>query len=143
LDAVTQVPGASGAAAAPAHVVLLSDGANTVGRPLRAGVEEAKAAGVPVSTIAYGTAAGVVQVGRELIQVPVDGPALADLADQTGGQSYSAVSGDELSDVYADIGSVIGTTTERREVGATLAGLALVLAVGAGVTASALTPRLT
>ncbi|MDT7570597.1 MAG: Ca-activated chloride channel [Actinomycetota bacterium] len=143
LDAVTQVPGASTAVAAPAHIVLLSDGANTVGRPLQAGIDEARAAGVPVSTIAYGTAAGVVQVGRELVQVPVDGPALADLADQTGGRGYSAESGDELKDVYADIGSAIGTTTERREVGATVAGIALLLAVGAAASATALTPRLT
>jgi Ca-activated chloride channel family protein len=143
LEAVAQVPGATTAAAAPAHIVLLSDGANTVGRPLQAGIDEARAAGVPVSTIAYGTASGQVRVGNEIIQVPVDGPALADLANQTGGQGYSAQSGDELANVYADIGSSIGTTTERREVGAGVAGIALVLAVGAGAAALVLTPRLT
>ena len=142
LEAVTQVAGANSSLAAPAHVVLLSDGANTVGRPVPAAVEQARAAGVPVSTIAYGTQSGVVQVGRELVQVPVDSPALAALAEQTGGSSYSAASGDELEHVYADIGSSIGTTTERREVGAGVAGIALLLAVGAAAAAATLSPRL-
>jgi Ca-activated chloride channel family protein len=99
LEAVAEVPGAGETDAAPAHIVLLSDGANTVGSPLSAAVQQARAAGVPVSTIAYGTAQGVVQVGRELVQVPVDAPALAELAQQTTGQAYEAASGDELDDV--------------------------------------------
>ena len=125
----------------PAHVVLLSDGANTVGRPVGAAAEDAVAAGVPVSTIAYGTQEGEVQVERQRIRVPVDAPALAALAEDTGGTAYEAASGDELADVYADIGSTVGTTTESREVSAGVAGLALLSAVGAGAAALAWSPR--
>jgi Ca-activated chloride channel family protein len=133
----------AGNAAAPAHIVLLSDGGNTVGRPIAAGIEQARAAGIPVSTIAYGTADGTVQVGRELVSVPVDGPALADLAQETGGHSYKAASGDELQAVYADIGSSVGSDTVRREVSSKVAGIALALVVAAGASAVVLSPRLT
>ena len=142
LEAVKLVPGATEADAAPAHIVLLSDGANTVGSPLSTAVAQATAAGIPVSTIAYGTQNGVVTVGREVIPVPVDGPALAALAQQTGGNDYAAASGNELESVYADIGSSVGSTKQRREVSAGIAGVALVLAVAAAGSAAALTPRL-
>jgi Ca-activated chloride channel family protein len=125
----------------PAHVVLLSDGANTVGRSVGAAVQDAVAAGVPVSTIAYGTQQGEVRIEQQRIRVPVDAPALAGLAEDTGGQAYQAASGDELEDVYADIGSTVGTTTETREVSAGVAGLALLSAVGAGAAALAWSPR--
>jgi Ca-activated chloride channel family protein len=125
----------------PAHVVLLSDGANTAGRPVAEAVEQAQLAGVPVSTIAYGTQAGEVHIDGERIRVPVDAQALAELAADTSGTAYEASSGDELEDVYADIGSAIGTTTESREVGAAVAGLALVAVVGAAAASFVWSPR--
>jgi Ca-activated chloride channel family protein len=140
LDAVAEVAGTGDNA--PAHIVLLSDGANTVGRPLSQAIAQAQQAGVPVSTIAYGTAQGVVQIGNQYINVPVDATALADLAESTGGRSYTAVSGDQLKGVYQDIGSSVGTKTERHEVSGGVAGIALALAVAAGVSAFALSPRL-
>ena len=132
---------AAGGADVPAHVVLLSDGANTTGRSVGAAVQDAVAAGIPVSTIAYGTPEGEVQVEQRRIRVPVDAPALAELADGTGGTAYEAASGDELEDVYDDIGSAVGTSTESREVSAGVAGLALLSAVGAGAAALAWSPR--
>jgi Ca-activated chloride channel family protein len=142
LTAVAAVPGATSETdATPAHVVLLSDGANTVGRPVAAAVEEAVAAGVPVSTIAYGTRQGEVLIEQRRIRVPVDAPALAELAADTDGTAYEAASGDELQAVYADIGSAIGTTTESREIGAGAAGLALLATVAAGAAALAWSPR--
>ena len=140
LEAIAEVAGTGDNA--PAHIVLLSDGANTVGRPISAAVEQARAAGVPVSTIAYGTPDGVVQVGLQLIRVPVDAAALAGLAEQTGGRSYAAQNGDELKGVYDDIGSSVGTKTERHEVSGGVAGVALLLAVGAAASAVLLSPRL-
>lgn len=133
---------AGSSVAAPARIVLLSDGANTAGRPVSTAVEQAAAAGVPVSTIAYGTQDGVVTVQGQLIPVPVDAPALADLAAGTGGAAYSAESGEELAGVYADIGAQVGTTQERRDVSARLAGVALVAALGACTAALLWSPRL-
>jgi len=142
LDAVHALPGAQGAMAVPAHIVLLSDGANTVGSPVSEAERQALSAGIPVSTIAYGTQNGIVTLGRESIRVPVDSPALADIAQQTKGKSYAAATGGELEDVYRSIGRSVGTTTEHREVSGGAAGLALLLTFGAAASAAALTPRL-
>ncbi|NHC46152.1 VWA domain-containing protein [Motilibacter aurantiacus] len=141
LDAVAGVPGAAGQSAAPARLVLLSDGANTTGRSLVEAAEQAKAAGVPVSTIAYGTESGVVSTAQGVVNVPVDAPSLAALAQETGGQAYEAASGSELQGVYADIGSQVGYTTERRGVAAGVAGLGLLAAVAAAGSALAWSPR--
>jgi Ca-activated chloride channel family protein len=141
LDAVRAVPGANDATPPPARVVLLSDGGNTVGRSLAEAAAAAQAAGVPISTIAYGTPNGRVVVQGQSVPVPVDAPALATLAEASGGQSYTAESGEELNGVYADIGSQVGYTTERREVTAAVAGLGLLAAAAAAVTALLWTSR--
>lgn len=133
LQAVRTVPGEPGQAPPPARIVLLSDGTNTVGRSLPLAAEAAREAGVPVSTIAYGTAEGTVEVQGQEIPVPVDGPALERFARATGGTSFAAESGNELTDVYDDIGSQVGTTTERREVTAAVTGVGLGLALLAAV----------
>ncbi|MCU1693220.1 MAG: von Willebrand factor [Frankiales bacterium] len=142
LEALRTLPGEPGLPPPPARVVLLSDGANTQGRPVAAAVELAEEAEVPVSTIAYGTQDGVVEVQGERIPVPVDGPALARLADATGGQAYEAESGDELERVYEDIGSSVGTTIEKTEVTDLLTGLGLLLGLAAAATALFWSPRL-
>ena len=142
LAALASVPGEQGQEAPPARVVLLSDGANTQGRPIEAGVRLAQEVGVPVSTIAYGTPDGVVEVEGQRIRVPVDGPALRELAEETDGQAYEAESGDELERVYEDIGSSVGTTTERQEVTDRFVGLGLLLALGAAATALLWSPRM-
>lgn len=111
----------------PARIVLLSDGSNTKGREPAEAAVAATEAGVPVSTIAYGTAAGVIENQGRTIPVPVDEETLAELADTTGGQAYTAASGDELTAVYEDIGSSIGWRTEPRELTPYLAAFALLL----------------
>jgi Ca-activated chloride channel family protein len=131
LDAVASVPTEVGAEAPPARIVLLSDGTNTSGRSLPAAAEAAREAGVPVSTIAYGTPDGTVEVRGDLISVPVDAPALAELAEATDGSAFTAESGEELRSVYEDIGGQVGTTSETREVTARVAGVALALGVAA------------
>ena len=68
--------------------MLLSDGTNTVGRPDTQAVDAAKAAGVPVSTIAFGTDYGTLDLDGETVPVPVDRATLKQIADDTGG-SYS------------------------------------------------------
>ena len=118
----------------PARIVLLSDGANTAGGPLDAAARAAEQAGVPVSTIAYGTPDGTVTANGRPQRVPVDAPALAELAAGSGGQAYTAATGDELDEVYRDIGSSIGYRTEQREVTGWMLGGALLAALGAGIT---------
>jgi Ca-activated chloride channel family protein len=134
LNAIANVPGGDAAKPPPARVVLLSDGGNTIGRSLDEAAAAANELKVPVSTIAYGTASGTVRVQNQIVPVPVDAPSLAALAQATGGQSYTAKSGEELNGVYSDIGSQVGYTTQRKEVTATLTGLGLLAAVGAAVT---------
>ena len=141
VNAIRNVPGGDGAKPPPARIVLLSDGGNTIGRSLADAATEANALGVPVSTIAYGTPQGYVQVQGQIVPVPVDAPSLAALAEATGGQSYTAKSGEELNGVYADIGTQVGFTTERKEVTATLTGLGLLAAVAAAVTSLLWTAR--
>ena len=131
LDAVASVAVEPGGEPPPARIVLLSDGTSTAGRPLAYAAEQALSAGVPVSTIAYGTPDGTVRVGGELIPVPVDADALERLAGTTDGTAFTAESGEELTEVYQDIGGQVGTTTEVREITARVAGIALALTVAA------------
>ncbi len=100
----------------PARIVLLSDGQTTVGREDTQAIDAAKAAGVPVSTIAFGTDYGTLDLDGEIVPVPVDRAALEAIADQTGGSYSQAVSAAELEQVYADLGSQIGYTTEPQDI---------------------------
>ena len=95
-----------------------------------------------MSTIAYGTPDGTVTVQRRTVPVPVDAETLAHLAEATGGQAYAAESSDELDQVYADISQQVGTTTERREISAGVAGLALLAGLAAAAAALAWSPRM-
>ncbi|GAB2683713.1 VWA domain-containing protein [Kribbella swartbergensis] len=113
----------------PARIVLLSDGANTSGRPIDEAVEAATQAAVPVSTIAFGTPDGTVDIDGRTIPVPADTEALERLADATSGSAYSAESDEELRNVYSDLQSSIGWTTEPREITNLVAGIALVAAL--------------
>ena len=126
----------------PARIVLLSDGANTSGGPLAAAAQAAGAAGVPVSTIAYGTPDGTLFSGGQIQRVPVDAQALAELAQTSGGQSYTAATGEELDEVYRDIGSSIGYRTEDRDVTGWVLGGSLLAALAAGATSVAWFSRL-
>lgn len=142
LEAVRSVQGADGETAPPARIVLLTDGTNTVGRPVSDAATAARNAGVPVSTISFGTTDGLVEVEGQLVPVPVDAEAMEALALDTGGSAFTAQSGDELTEVYDDIGEQVGTTTERREVSDSWAGLGLVLALAAGAASLAWGTRL-
>jgi Ca-activated chloride channel family protein len=102
----------------PARIVLLSDGQTTVGREDTQAIDAARAAGVPVSTIAFGTDYGTLDLDGEIVPVPVDRAALEEIADQTGGSYSEAASAAELEQVYADLGSQIGYSTEPKDVSA-------------------------
>ncbi|MET7330074.1 VWA domain-containing protein [Nonomuraea sp. NPDC005650] len=118
----------------PAHIVLLSDGSNTTGRTVGDAAAAASSRGVPVTTIAYGTADGTIDISGREIPVPVDGPALRGLAEAAGGGFYEAASGDELQAVYEDIGTSVGYRTERQEVWMWFVAAGMAFALIAAVT---------
>jgi Ca-activated chloride channel family protein len=100
----------------PARVVLLSDGFNTVGRSDTQAIDAANSAHVPVSTIAFGTDYGTLDLDGETVPVPVDRPTLKKIADDTGGSFSAAASASQLQQAYANLGSQIGYTTEPKDI---------------------------
>jgi Ca-activated chloride channel family protein len=142
LEAIAAVPSDGAQGPPPARIVLLSDGYRTYGRPIGEAAAAATAADVPVTTIAFGTDAGVVDIGGQLQRVPVDRPALAELAETTGGFFYEAASAAELKQVYQDMGSSIGYRLVPRDISQWFAALALLLALAAGALSLLWTSRL-
>jgi Ca-activated chloride channel family protein len=134
LDALTQDAGLTtrGTARAPKYpklshsaVVLLSDGSTNSGRPDSRAAAAAHAAGVPVSTIAFGTDHGVID-GQTA--VPVDNETLASIAQRTDGQFFRAENRPELTSVFDSLGFRLAYRTEARPVTEWFVGAALVLA---------------
>ncbi|HEX5823750.1 MAG TPA: VWA domain-containing protein [Candidatus Limnocylindrales bacterium] len=141
-------PAPSGSAAPGASsqpvvaTVLLSDGANSTGQlePVPA-AELAATLGVPVYTIALGTADGVVEVQDDqgiphILNVPPDTDTLAAIAETTGGRFFEAPTAQDLAQIYQSLGSRIGYTNEEQEVTQWFAAAGLLLVVtGAGLAA--------
>ncbi|MBI2706188.1 MAG: VWA domain-containing protein [Actinobacteria bacterium] len=129
LDAIAAVPPDDAGTAAPARIVLLSDGKTTVGRPNEVGAKAAKDLNIAVSTIAFGTDEGTIRIPQEnaSVNVPVDGEALQQIADTTGGKFFNAATADQLKSVYEDIGSSVGYTTEMRSIAGWFIGAALLI----------------
>jgi Ca-activated chloride channel family protein len=131
LDAIASVPSDGASGAPPARIVLLSDGYRTFGRSIEDAAAAASSANVPVSTIAFGTDEGTVEINGSLQRVPVDRPALEQLAESTKGFFYEAASAEALKKVYQDMGSSIGFRTKAREIGQWFVGIGLLFALAA------------
>jgi Ca-activated chloride channel family protein len=119
--------------AAPATVLLLSDGAQTTGglTPVAAAIF-ARRQGVPVNTVALGMRDAVVEVPlagglAERVTVPPDPRTLRTIAQRTGGRFYEALDAEGLKEVYAELGSRLGRRDERTEITAAFAGGGAVL----------------
>jgi Ca-activated chloride channel family protein len=127
----------------PSAIVLLSDGASTKGVDPLAAAQAAAKLKIPVYTVTLGTAAGTITVPRSEANpaagtitkpVPPDEASLRQIAQASGGKSYSAESADDLSDVYQRLGSQLGTKKEPRQITAGFAGAGLaLLALGAAL----------
>jgi len=98
----------------PARIVLLSDGdENVPGDPSNprgayTAARYAKDQGVPISTIAFGTADGYVDVNDERLPVPVGKETMTKIAELSGGQTYSATNVDQLNQSYESVQRQIG-----------------------------------
>ncbi|RAV15768.1 hypothetical protein DQP55_06365 [Mycolicibacterium sp. GF69] len=105
----------------PAHIVLFSDGKETVpnnpDNPKGAftAARAAKDQGVPISTISFGTPNGSVEVDNERVPVPVDDEGMKKIAQLSGGEAYTASNLDELNKVYDTLQDQIGYETVRGE----------------------------
>jgi Ca-activated chloride channel homolog len=122
--------------------VLLSDGSNSTGAlEPDAAAREAASIGMPVYTIALGTADGVVTVQDEFgishtVEVPPDTDTLAAIAETTGARSFQAPSASDLQQIYESLGSRVGTREEPQEVTQWFAAAGLALMVGGAALAA-------
>jgi Ca-activated chloride channel homolog len=126
-----------GSTGPPAVTLLLSDGANMAGVDPLGQAERARELGVPVYTIALGTADGVLPRrdsfgGLRLQPVPPDPDTLARIAETTNARFFQAPTSRNLNEVYESLGSHIGFRTEEREITVAFAAAALVLLAAAG-----------
>ncbi|KJK48875.1 hypothetical protein UK23_15815 [Lentzea aerocolonigenes] len=93
----------------PARIVLMTDGKETVGtRKAFDAAEDAKKAGIPISTISFGTEDGVVDIEGRSQSVPVDDDSMKEIAKLSGGEFFKAASAEELRRVYDTLGEQIG-----------------------------------
>ncbi|HEX6346849.1 VWA domain-containing protein [Umezawaea sp.] len=93
----------------PARIVLMTDGKETVGtRKAFDAAEDAKTAGIPISTISFGTEEGVVEIEGRRQDVPVDDDSMKEIAKLSGGEFFKAASAEELRRVYDTLGEQIG-----------------------------------
>ena len=146
----------------PVSILFLSDGHQTRGllQPLE-GADRAKAAGIPVYTIALGTPNGVLTrppggfgggggggfgpgqgFGPAQIPVPPDPDTLRQIAQTTGGKFFDARSAQALESAYSHLGSVVARMNGKREATNEFLGLAAILLVAAGAFSALVAPRL-
>jgi Ca-activated chloride channel family protein len=149
VQAITSVPVGKGDQKAPGAIVLMSDGSPTIGEngmspsdSVSTEAAGAKASGVKINTIAFGTSNGTVTIQGELIPVPADPAAMAQIASATGGKTFTAQSADQLKSVYNEIGRVVGYNVQHRDITAWFIGAALALMVAAAAAALTWNQRL-
>jgi Ca-activated chloride channel family protein len=138
-------------------ILFLSDGHQTRGfLPPLAGANKAKAAGIPVYTVALGTTGqttmrgfpgggpqgGGFSFGFGMRGLAPDPRTLRAIAERTGGKFYRAKTAGAVEDAYSQLGSRAGRRSGNVEVTSWfLIGAALLL-VGAGALSTFWSPRL-
>jgi Ca-activated chloride channel homolog len=124
-----------GSKSPPAQIVLLSDGTSNTGKKPLDAAQDAVKQKVPVATIAFGTPSGTVDLPGEGVQpVPADRTTLHRLADATHGSFHTAVSEQELSTIYKDLGSQIGYQTVHRDISWRFLALGVLIGMVAAAT---------
>jgi Ca-activated chloride channel family protein len=135
-------------------ILFLSDGAQTRGdlEPL-AGADLAKAAGIPVYTVALGTPGGTLDFGGSYpggpppfggrrVPVPPDPDTLRAIANRTGGEFFAAQSAKSLQSAYGKLGSSLGRKPGKSEITYVFLLGAAILLVAAGLLSALWSPRL-
>jgi Ca-activated chloride channel family protein len=135
-------------------ILFLSDGAQTRGdlEPL-AGADLAKAAGIPVYTVALGTPGGTLDFGGgypggpppfggRRVPVPPDPDTLRAIANRTGGEFFAAQSAKSLQSAYGKLGSSLGRKPGKSEITYVFLLGAAILLVAAGLLSALWSPRL-
>jgi Ca-activated chloride channel family protein len=113
-------------------IILLSDGARTVGRNPIPVAQQAAKLKIPIFTVALGTEDAVVPnpdpFGPPLPATP-DPATMRQIARITHARSFSAGDANRLGSIYTSLGSSLGSKTEKREltIGFGIAGLVLLL----------------
>ncbi len=140
-------PGAKQEKQPPAAILLLSDGAQTVGllSPLQ-GAQRAKSFKIPVYTVALGTPEGLIEINRfgvtRVIPVPPDAATLRQIAATTGGKAYEAESVEGLNQAYERLGSLVSKVEREQEVTVAFLAAGLVLLLAAAAVGALTFPRL-
>jgi len=123
-------------------VLVISDGTRDGGRtPPKAAARQARAAGIPISTVLVGTANGIVTnrlVGgyQEEIRVPPSPGTLQQIAKLSGGRFFRATTSAALTDVYKKLSTRIGHKTQSRQITDLFgAGAAVLLLTGGALSA--------
>jgi Ca-activated chloride channel family protein len=136
-------------------ILFLSDGAQTRGdlEPL-AGADLAKAAGIPVYTVALGTPGGTLDFGGggypgspppfggRRVPVPPDPDTLRAIANRTGGEFFAAQSAKSLQSAYGKLGSSLGRKPGKSEITYVFLLAAALLLLAAGLLSALWSPRL-
>jgi Ca-activated chloride channel family protein len=137
-DPIPSAPPAADPEGRPLNtILLLSDGHQTRGmlQPLE-GARRAKEAGIPVYTVALGTARGEIVFNRggfeRRIPVPPDPVTLRQIARVTGGEFFEAKTAPKLTEVYESLGSKLGRVRRPREATYLFLGGAAALLLCAG-----------
>jgi Ca-activated chloride channel homolog len=99
----------------PARIVLMSDGKETAGRPAFDAARDAKAAGIPISTISFGTSHGTIEVQGQRQNVAVDEASMREIASLSGGDFHTAATAEELKEVYSQLGEQIGYEIKQQD----------------------------
>ncbi len=99
----------------PARIVLMSDGKETTGRSALDAAQAAKDAGVPISTISFGTTHGTVEIEGTQQSVAIDEASMRQIASISGGDFHSAATAEELRTVYAELVEQIGYELKEQD----------------------------
>lgn len=117
-----------------AVIILLTDGATTTGYDPIEAARTASEYGVRVYTVGFGTTKGnIVGFGGFSMRAQLDEDSLKKIADMTRGRYFHATTGEDLKQIYGNLGKQLVVETKEMEVTAFFAAAAALLMVLAAI----------